>query len=198
MSILTRLASGTRRDTNRAARSGGVRAPIVGTANLQYTGRGLPQVPNWDAQSAVEQGYLGHPAVYAAVRTIADTAASLPFRAGLNPRKPAEFNEDAPLARLLGPPVAGQKQSGPNPNTSSRALIAWSVAQRIVTGRMGWEKEYGARSKKIVNLWPLVSSYLQPIPTVIIPGQPRPTQYFDQYRYNLPDGFIDLPAKNVF
>lgn len=191
MSFLTRLASGNRAD--RANRTTGVRAPLVATQNVQYTGRGLPQVPNWDARSAVEQGYLGHPAVYSAVRTIAETVSSLPFRAGRDPSKPGEHDPNAPLARLLGP-----APGGPNPTTSSRALWAWSIAQRIVTGRMGWELERAPRTQKVVNVWPLVSQYLQPIPTVALPGQTQPTTYFAQYRYLLPDGFVDLPANKVF
>jgi len=87
LSLLTRLASGgrTRDIAVRNDHTAGVRAPIVATDNVSYTGRGLPQVPNWDARSAVEQGYLGHPAVYSAVRTIAETIASLPFRSCRNP-----------------------------------------------------------------------------------------------------------------
>jgi HK97 family phage portal protein len=185
LSLLTRLASGMR---TRPEPAQGVRAPVAGTSAVQYAAAGMPMTPDWDAASAVDQGYLGHFAVYTAVRTIAETVASLPFRAGRDPNKPGEFNPDAPLARLLGP-----APGGPNPTTSSRALWAWSIAQRVVTGRMGWELERKPGSREIVNVWPLVSAYLKPVPS-----KDRSLNYFARYEYQLPSGVVPLRADQVF
>lgn len=205
MGILTRLASG---GLTRNVLTGQTRAAAVGPMGMAYTSPGQPLIPEWDARTAVEQGYFGHFAVYRTVRLIADSIAGLPFRVGADPDKPGEYNTSAPLAQFLGP-HSKASAGGPNPHTSARALWAWSIAQRIVTGRMGWELERDPGSGRIINLWPLVSAGLFPIPSQTtkmnaygrqVPTSPAErTSYFVGYRYQPgAQPYIDLPADQVF
>ena len=63
---------------------------------------------------------------------ISSTIASLPVRAGKDPNKPQDFDLEAPLARLLGPPPYS-----PNPNTTPSQLWAHSIASYLITDRFG-------------------------------------------------------------
>lgn len=138
-----------------------VRAPQVATQQTGYSSSflGQGQVAEWDAENAITYAYLANVVVYRCVQIIANDIASLPFRAGKNPEKKEDFNQNAPLARLLGPPPGG-----PSPSISARSLWRSSVAQRIVTGRMAWELETGSQGQ-IVAIWPLLSRLLKPIPS---------------------------------
>lgn len=204
MGILTRLASGG----TRAALGGGTRAASVGTMGLTYTSPGQPLIPTWDARTAVDQGYFGHFAVYRTVRMVADSIAGLPFRVGADPDKPTDFNPAAPLAQYLGP-HSKASAGGPNPHTSARALWAWSISQRIVTGRMGWELERAPGTNRIVNLWPLVSAALFPIPSQtsrmnsygqqVSTSPAERSSYWVGYEYRPgPRPFIRMGAEQVF
>jgi len=131
-------------------------------------------VSEWDAEGAIRQAYLANVVVYRCVQIIAETIASLPFRAGTNPNQENDIDLDAPLARLLGPPPGG-----PNPDTPPSALWANAIAQWLVTGRFGWELEWSGKvgSSEVVALWPLISQYLFPIPAE------RGNRYFAGYEY---------------
>ena len=106
------------------------------------------------------------------VQTISTTISGLPFKAGMDPFNPSEYDPSAPLAQLLGP-ASPQAPGGPNPVTSARMLWDWSIKQYVTYGRWGWEcqlaKVPGARRRTIqdaiVALWPLVAPYLTPVPT---------------------------------
>jgi HK97 family phage portal protein len=151
------------------------RAAIVGPVQTYaYRGVGQPQYADWGAEGAIKQAYLTNTVVYACVRTIAETIASLPFRAGRDPLQPQKFSPDAPLARLLGPPPGG-----PNPDTSPSSFMANYVAQRLVTGRYGAEIEWSGKpgASQVVALWPLVAQYLNPIPSS------SGSQYFSGFEY---------------
>jgi 8-oxo-dGTP pyrophosphatase MutT (NUDIX family) len=162
------------------------------TVSSTYVTPGQPMsFPN-DNQQAGAAAYIGHTYVMRCVRLRADTVAGLPFRAGPNPDDPSVVTEDAPLANFLGP-ATPQHPGGPNPTTTSRALWAWTLVQRIVTGRMGWELQRDPRIDKIVGLWPLVSAALHPVPSV--PGANR---WFDSYVYTTPLGDRPLTADQVF
>lgn len=164
------------------------------TTSSTYVTPGQPLNLDWDATSASRVAYLGHTYVMRCVRLRADTVAGLPFRAGPDPDDPSITTDGAPLARLLGP-ATPQEPGGPNPTTTSRALWAWSIAQRIVTGRMAWEYQRAGDPKEgpIQALWPLVSAALSPIPSP--PGSDR---WFDGFQYQTPLGTIDLDAEKVF
>lgn len=134
------------------------RDPTAATQSLRWISPGRYQPPDWNAATAFAAAYYQSIVVYACVRLLANTIASLPFRAGADPNKPHDYNMNAPLSRLLGPPPGG-----PAPKLSSRRLWAWTVAQRVVTGRNGWEIEING--DVVAALWPLASSALNPIPS---------------------------------
>lgn len=195
----------------RAVGPGGVRAPAAGTvgpANVQYASPGSPQWVEWDGHTAVSQGYLGSVHVFRCLRKIAADLSRLAIRAGEDPDRPGTYQLDAPLAQMLGP-----APRGPNPTTSGRRLIAWSVVQRLATGRMAWETETAPGTDRVVRLWPMVAPYLQPIPTVpedqqrlrypgLNPmpgvGAGRRDRYWAGFQYNLPTGQVTLRAEQVF
>jgi hypothetical protein len=96
------------------------------------------------------------------------------------------------MALLLGPATPAAP-GGPNPQTTARAFWIWSWVQRIVTGKLCWElvRESGKDSPP-VQLWPLVSACLDPIPSAA--GSQR---WFDSYVYQTPVGRIPLAFENV-
>lgn len=181
----------------------------VGPVNVQYASPGQPQWVEWDGTVAVQQGYMGSVHVHRCLRKIASDLSRLPLRVGDNPDRPGVYSTDAPLARLLGP-----APGGPNPTTSARRLLAWSIVQRLATGRMAWETEVVPGTGRVVRLWPIIAPYLQPIPTVpeeqrrrgSYPGlNPVPTvgmgrrdRYWAGFQYNLPTGMLTLRAEQVF
>lgn len=136
-----------------------VRDPRAGTQTERWVTPGHAMPPEWDASLAVKHGLYANTFVFRCTQTIAQAVASLPFRVGADPDKPNDFDPNAPLARLLGPPPGG-----PNPETSPRRLWAWTVAQYLITGRWAWELELvGTRP---VALWPLPSHIVKPIPAL--------------------------------
>jgi SPP1 gp7 family putative phage head morphogenesis protein len=132
------------------------RDPSAATQPLRWIPRDQATAPDWDAASAFELAYYMNVVVYACVRLQANVLSSCPFRVGNDPAKPQDYDPNAPLARLLGPPPGG-----PAAKLSARRLWAWTVAQRVVTGRNGWEIEKNGDA--IAALWPLASSSLKPI-----------------------------------
>lgn len=188
MSLLTRMLAG--RTTEAPLSSLAVRDPSAATMQVGWTSQGAPMIPRWDAGTAVDQGYYGSLYVMRCARTIGATIAGLPFRAGTNPDTPNVYDPNAPLARFLGPPPGS-----PNPTTSPRSLWIWSIVQRLVTGRMGWELERlagGGVNAPVVAIWPLVSQFLQPIPSA------GGTAYFDGYVYQTPQLKRTLRRNQVF
>lgn len=149
------------------------RDPKAATQSLRWVTPGRAQPPDWDAANAFQIAYYSNVVVYACVRVLANTLAALPFRAGADPDTPTDWNPNAPLARLLGP-----APGGPAPKLSARRLWAWTVAQRVVTGRYGWEIEYNRDT--VAALWPLASSALVPVPSL------SGTQWFTGFEYGPP------------
>lgn len=147
------------------------RDPSAATRSLGYTSPGLPMVQEWDAHQAFRFGYLANVIGYRAVQVRANAAASIPLVAGPDPAKPNDINPNAPITRLLGPPPGG-----PAKGLSARRLIRWTWAQWIVTGRFGWEIEHGD-SGPPVAFWPLVSAYLDAIPST------RGADWWQSFRY---------------
>lgn len=162
-------ALGFRRES-RAAAPVEVRAPKAATMQTQYTSVGQSMVAEWDADAAIRNAFLSNVIVYRCVQIIANTIASLPFRAGVDPNKPESHDPNCRLAQLLGPPPGG-----PAPKLSARRLWAWTVAQRLVTGRHGWEIDYDRNA--IAALWPLTSAQLQAVPSK------GGTEWFTKFRY---------------
>lgn len=160
------------------------------TTSSTYLAPNMAMQVDWDAENAVRIGYLSHTYVMRCVRLRADTVAGLPFVAGPDPEDPATTTPGAPLARLLGP-ASPQNPGGPNPTTSARAFWAWSIVQRIATGRMAWELQQAGGP--ITGLWPLVSAALNPIPSA--PGTDR---WFTGFEYTTPFGVIPLRSEQVF
>ena len=137
------------------------RDPRAATINTRWTAPGAPMIPEWDAETAIRFAYVANVYVWRCVQVRANAVAGLPFRAGLDPSSPADVDPNAPLARLLGPPPGG-----PSRTVSARRLWAWTVAQRLTTGRFGWELENPSpSSNKVVGLWPLAAHLLEPIPS---------------------------------
>jgi SPP1 gp7 family putative phage head morphogenesis protein len=163
-----------------AARGQGlVRQPQIATQyTTGYHQIGGSMIPEWDAETAVKQAYLANVFVYACVQLYADTIASIPLRVGKNPEEPQNFNPEAPLARLLGPPPGS-----PNPDTTPSQLWAHSVASRMITGRFGWELEWSGKPGKseLVAIWPLIAQYLEAIPP---PAGTQSNKFFTSFAYN--------------
>lgn len=161
---LTKLFTGHQRD------------PQAATTLASYQGIGMPQIPAWNAEDAYNKAYIINAFVYAAVKAVATDLSSLPFRAHSDlPEDPAQnhdFDKTAPLAKLLGPPPFG-----PAPKLSSRRLWSWTVAQRIITGRSGWEIEQTAGGQPLA-FWPLTSARLFAIPSQ------GGTEWFQGFRYS--------------
>lgn len=149
---------------SRIARFLGKREPQVSTKLTQYGGRGIPIIPTWDAEAAYRFGYIANAFVFAAVRAIATDLSGLPFRTANelpeDPTDPHDYDINTPLAKLLGPPPGG-----PSPSMSARRLWAWSIAQRLITGRLAWEIEAAGPKSPPLALWPLLSRNLYPIPS---------------------------------
>lgn len=133
-----------------------LRAPSVATRSIGWTNGGAPMPAEWDAANAIRLAYYANVYVWACVHAIATDVASLSFRVGPDPEKPQDFNIRDPLAQLLGP-----APGGPNKVTSARRLWAWTVAQRLVTGRWAWEVEL--KGSQPAALWPLPSAHLTPL-----------------------------------
>ena len=174
------------------------RDPQAATRNPTWHGKDQPMVPEWNADQAFRYGVMANVVAFRCLQVWADAAAKYPFRAGPTPpARPgmrSDHNPNARLAQLLGPPTqrVGNKWSGPNPMMTARALLAWTAAQRIATGRNAWEIEWvdpsrsnatsgqvaGKQGAEVAALWPLPATHVQPIPAP--GGVPR---YFDGFYY---------------
>lgn len=165
-----------------------LRDPNAATISTGFRARGMPMVPEWDADNAIRWGYLANTVVYRAVSVIANALSRVPFRVGADPDRPLDYDRQSTtgLGRLLSPPPYG-----PNSETSARQLWAWTVAQYLVTGRFGWENELALRSDDIVALWPLPATSLKAVPT---DGGGR---YFDRFEFGPPTRRRRLTAEQV-
>lgn len=134
------------------------RDPTAATAKIQWTGQGQPMVPTWNADQAIRHGFLSSWVVARCCEIIARDLSARKFRAGADPDRPQDFNVNAPLARLLGPPPGG-----PAPQITARRFLWWMVVQRLVTGRMAAEIEL--QGGRPTWLWPLTAAQLKAIPT---------------------------------
>jgi HK97 family phage portal protein len=159
------------------------RDPTAATTPNGWQAKGQPMVQQWDAEQAVEWGYLANTFVKACVDAIAADLSRLPLRVG----DPAtnSFDVRHPMAVQLGPPPGG-----PNPQTSARKLLAWSVVQYLVTGRLGWEIEQQG-SARPVAYWPLPAAWLKAIPGT-------GARYFEAFDYGPAHHPVRLPADRVF
>lgn len=159
------------------------RDPTAATRPVQWLGRDMPQVNEWDAEQAFRCGVMANVVAFRCVEVWADTISAFPFRAGLRPPdRPgakADFNPQARLAQLLGPPPGG-----PNRNISGRGLIRWTVVQRFATGRHYWEIEYdnprkpGEPGNPVLGFWPMPAAHVADVPT-----QGTNPEYFKAYVY---------------
>jgi HK97 family phage portal protein len=163
-----------------------VRAPTAATKSLSYTSPGLAQVSDWPASTAIRWAYYSNVFVYRCVEVLGVDIASLPIRVGVDPDRPDDFNPQAPLARLLAPPPGG-----PAPGISARRLWRWSVAQRAVIGKFGWEIERGTNDRPIA-FWPLPGSMLDAIPST------SGTSYFAAFKYGRMGEQKTLRPRDVF
>jgi HK97 family phage portal protein len=169
-------------------RRGERRDPTAGTTQLGWTAPGSPMIPEWDSAAAIRSAYYAHVFVYRCVQVRARALAALPFRVGADPAKPKDFDRNAPLAKLLGPPPGG-----PNQTTTARRLWAWTIAQRIVTGRNAWEIEANdpRRPSRPTALWPLPSSSLKAFPTA------SGAKYFERFEFGPAGRKKNLTADQV-
>ena len=149
-----------RRRETRAVLGGERRDPSAATIGARSSSVGLAAAPEMSDDWALRQAYLANVFVHAAVNAVADDLASLAFRVGPDPETPQDYDVEHPLARLLGPPPGG-----PNPSTTARRLWRFTIAQLLLTGRFGWEKERASRGGDVVALWPLVSGRISPVAT---------------------------------
>ena len=135
-----------------------VRDPRGATQGVSFQGLGGRGSYAVDTSTRTFQTtYISSWLVNRAINILADTCSQLPFRAGPDLEKPAEFSQNAPLARLLGPPP-----EGPNPEMSARKLWKLAILNYLITGRFAWEIE--SVGGQVVGLWHLVSSSLSAVP----------------------------------
>lgn len=160
------------------------RDPSAATKNLRWVTPDRAEPADWDATSAFEIAYYMSVVIYACVRLHANTLSSLPFRTGADPTKPHDYDPNSRLAKLLGPPPGG-----PAPRLAARRLWAWTVAQRVVTGRNAWEVEWAG--DQIAALWPLASSSLKAIPST------GGTDWFKGFTYGRPGDERNLTNRQV-
>lgn len=137
-----------------------LRDPRAATQQVRFVGLGQPQVPDFNAAAATRNGHDASWVVARCVEIIANDVSSSPFLAATVPGDPVRHTPGCRLARLLSPPP-----SGPAPKLTARRLWWWTVAQRIVTGRWGWEIEADQPEGPIDWLWPLASTDIRPVPT---------------------------------
>jgi len=165
-----------------------VRAPSASTINVGSRGTSLSMTMarnKYNPDLAVNNQYLCNTYLYGAVRALGEDLASLTLRVGRDPDKAQDFAKNHPLLSLLGP------NGKPNPNTTARQLWQWSVAQFIVTGKLGWEIELDG--DRPIAFWPLISNRLTPDPT------DGGAAYFKRFAYDVgagPDKI--LPVNKVF
>lgn len=170
------------------------RDPTAATANLRFLSPGMPQVERWNSRQAIERGYLASWVVARCVQIYAEAISGLTFKAGASlPTQPTGTAEErplSPLGMLLGP-----APGGPAPEMSARALWYWTVVQRLVTGKHGWEVEWAGRPARsdVVSLWPLTSAALR-----AIPASGRTVQWFDRFEYGREDQPRRLSREQVF
>lgn len=150
------------------------RAPTAATQQVYWAGNGQPQVDHWNAETAVRRGFLASWVVARCCEIIANDIASHPFRVG-DPDL-GRWDATAPLAQMLGP-----GRGGPAPKLSARRLWWWTIVQRIVTGKFGWEIERASGAGRPVALWPLTAAYLRPVPS------DGGSAWFSSFEYGRPD-----------
>lgn len=164
-----------------------VRDPRGATATVSWVNAGRPTLPQWNTEASFREGYLASALVNRAVNILADRISQLPFRAGADSDSPADFNKNAPLARLLGPPPGN-----PNPESSARALWKNAIRNWLVAGRFAWEIETaGGRGEGglPIGLWPLIMANLAYIPTDSGPS------YFSGFEYNVKNSVNPIPYR---
>jgi HK97 family phage portal protein len=157
-----------------------VRAPQVATLSEQGV-LGLSQgmggmTGQWTDEQAWRLAYYANVWVYRCVQCVAEDLASIPLRVGPDPAQPDSYDTGHPLAVLLGPPPGS-----PNPETSPRRLLMWTVAQWLVQGRFAWEVEPGP-SGQPMYLWPIPASRVTPVPSK------AGDRYWDGYLYDQGQG----------
>jgi 8-oxo-dGTP pyrophosphatase MutT (NUDIX family) len=195
------------------ARRGNAAPPKGGAANVYYSAPGIPQIPEWDGQTALRNGYLASLYVMRCARKTAEKLASFPFRAGADPDNPGDFNPLSPLSQLLGP-ASRHSPGGPNPQWSARQFWIWSIIQRQICGRMAWETvtTQSRGQGDVAAMWPLVAPFLMPVPsgsqrssqvaglmqTPYDLSGPNPSRYFDGFQYQLPTGNVDYSPDEIF
>lgn len=170
-----------------------VRDPSAATQQVRWLGRGMPQVPEWNAQTAISKGQQTQSYVYRAVEAPAEAIAGLPFLAGRTcPQRPGDQAPSDPanlLARLLGPPPGG-----PNRHWSGRELVRWTIISYLITGRGAWEIEYQGKvgASPIRALWPLPTTELRAIPAN------GGDKYFEAFEYGPTHDPTRLRPEQVF
>ena len=163
-----------------------IRNPKGATLTTRWQTPGMPMPSEWNGEGAVNQAYLSNVVVFACARMKAADIAACPFRVGPSLDYRQDYDENAPLAQLLGPPPRGA-----NPVTAASDLWAWSIIQQEIQGKFGWEIEWNG--DQVAALWPLVAQYLQPKPTI-----GRSAKYFDGFRYDINNDVVNYTNDEVF
>jgi HK97 family phage portal protein len=158
------------------------RDPTAATRSLRWTTPGRIAPPDWDATYAFK---LANNTVLTCVNIVGNYIMECDFRVGADPSKPDDYDLRHPLARLLGPPPGG-----PNPTTSGGRLLKWTVGQRMMSGRYGWEIELNG--DRPVALWALPTSSLHPVPST------SGLYYFDRFEFGPYNQRRVLPRERVF
>lgn len=163
-----------------------VRDPRGATQRMGWSSPDRPQIDEWNAEQAMRLGYASNVVAYRCVQLRARAAAAVPLVAGRRKGDAKTINEQAPIARLLGPPPGG-----PAPKLSAVKLFRWTHAQKIVTGRRAWEIEADDRGVP-VGFWPLASANLRATPST------SGTEWFRLFEYGSEARPVRFKPDDVF
>lgn len=115
--------------------------------------------------------------------------AAVPLVAGRKMGDAKSIDDNAPIARLLGPPPGG-----PAPKLSAYKLLRWTFAQKIVTGRRAWEIETddGKPDGTPVAFYPLAAAHLRVHPSK------SGSEWFRLFEYGPAHDPVKLKPEEVF
>lgn len=166
-------------------------APFALPSPVQVTVPNQGQVPDWNAELAVNSAYHGNLYVARCIEATANALSGLPFRAGADPEKPKVYSsaQYSRLALLLSPPPGS-----PNPRWTPRMLWKYAIIQYIITGKWVWLKEFSPGGQ-VIGLWPLPSQFITPVP--VDPGS-RGDRYFKGFNYRVQGKVKYFTADQVF
>jgi HK97 family phage portal protein len=131
-------------------------APKVPTTVVSDSGTRSPVWSDWDALTAIKDGYKRNPWVYSCIKLRGDALASAPLMVERQAKdgswEPVEAKH--PLAVLMG---------RLNYEIDNGEMMRLVVSHLDLAGNAYWQKTRGSDGR-ILELWPLMPQFLKPIP----------------------------------